>query len=276
MPKITVKNWTTYYELHGSAEESLVLISGLKGDHTGWTSVIEPLSRNYRVLIFDNRGVGQADSPAEEYTVEQMADDTIHLIRALGIKNPIIIGHSLGGAIAQTLALQFPTEIKALVLCNTFPKLNPQSIALFESVYPLFSTKAKPSEILKVFLKDVFSKAFLSQPGIEQFILDTVDADPFPQSEGGYKGQMQALKQFDSKTWLNQLQLPVLIIHASEDSIVSWGNAQDLSRALPQSNLKIFSGGHATHVEQTTLFLDSLNAFLTTLNEEKCHVSIKC
>src|SRR3990167_9486363 len=115
MPKITANNISMHYEQHGTGDD-LVLIGGLTSDHQVWKSALRILSQYFRVLIFDNRGAGQTDTPDLPYTTELMAKDTLALMTALNIPRAHIVGHSLGGCIAQQMALIAPDKVKKLVI----------------------------------------------------------------------------------------------------------------------------------------------------------------
>ncbi|MEM9091605.1 MAG: alpha/beta hydrolase [Cyanobacteria bacterium P01_F01_bin.53] len=107
-----------YYEIHGSGEP-LVLIHGLSMDSSTWFNQVPLLSQKYQVVVFDNRGVGQTDAPHEDYSTEMMADDTVALLRFLNVDNAHILGFSMGGMIAQIIALKYPELVKSLLLNTT-------------------------------------------------------------------------------------------------------------------------------------------------------------
>src|SRR4051812_1095975 len=103
----------------------LVLIHGLAGDLSAWAPQLEAWSSRYRVIAFDNRGAGQSTQVDEPISTEDMAHDTLMLMDELGIDNACIVGRSMGGAIAQHIALRAPDRVRALVLCASFAKLDP-------------------------------------------------------------------------------------------------------------------------------------------------------
>ena len=97
-----------------------MLISGLKGDHNVWSSLLPDLKKDYQVLIFDNRGCGQTTDSDVPFTIETLADDTMAILEKLNLDRSIVIGHSLGGAVTQVIASKYKHKIKKVVLCNTF------------------------------------------------------------------------------------------------------------------------------------------------------------
>ncbi len=103
MPVTTANGLDLYYELHGQGDP-LVLIAGFTCDHTFWEGILGKLAKQFQVLIFDNRGAGRSSCPDLPYTVDDMALDAIALIESLQLKKPHLLGHSLGGCVAQAIA----------------------------------------------------------------------------------------------------------------------------------------------------------------------------
>ena len=104
MAKANVNGVNIGYDVCGKGE-SLVLIQGLGGPRSGWIFQTRAFSKYYRVITLDNRGVGKSDKPSQPYTVRTMADDTIALLDYLGVDKAHVLGVSLGGTIAQEMAL---------------------------------------------------------------------------------------------------------------------------------------------------------------------------
>ena len=124
MPKVQVGDVELYYEDYGEGAP-VVLIHGLAGDCSAWKAQIESLEKNYRVLAFDNRGAGRSSAPDYPYTSSHFAADTIGLMDAVGITEPAhVIGRSMGGAIAQMMALDYPDRVRSLLITASFGKLD--------------------------------------------------------------------------------------------------------------------------------------------------------
>lgn len=103
----------------------VVLIHGLAGDYSAWLAQIEVLRQHYRVIAFDNRGAGQSTQIDEPITTTDLAHDTLGLMDHLQIDAAHVVGRSMGGAVAQQMALLAPQRVKSLVLCASFAKLDP-------------------------------------------------------------------------------------------------------------------------------------------------------
>lgn len=118
MPKIQTNNIELYYEIHGAGQTPRL-------DLGSWVFQLamaqdgSVVAEKFKVIIFDNRGVGQSDKPAGPYTAQMLAQDTVGLLDALNIEKAVIVGHSMGGFIAQALALDFPQRVEKLILCST-------------------------------------------------------------------------------------------------------------------------------------------------------------
>lgn len=122
MPHLTVNNISYYYELAGPDEgEPVVFLSGLTGDHNNWTLQVNRLKDRYRCLTFDWRDTGNSGpSPVEEYSIEDMAGDVAGLINGLNLGKCHLIGLSMGGAVTQEVALNYPELVADVVLASTF------------------------------------------------------------------------------------------------------------------------------------------------------------
>ena len=119
MPKVKVNDIQMYYEVKGTGFP-LVMIMGMGGNLDWWDPrLIEGLSKNFKTVMFDNRGAGRTDVSDKEFSIRLFADDTVGLMNALGISQANILGFSMGGCIAQELAINYPEKVKRLILYST-------------------------------------------------------------------------------------------------------------------------------------------------------------
>jgi pimeloyl-ACP methyl ester carboxylesterase len=118
VPKISVNGFRLYYEIEGDGEP-VVLIPGFAAGRETWCMQTPSLSRNFRVITFDPRGVSESDKPEGPQSISLLADDLAHLLQALGISSAHIVGASFGGFVAQEFALRYPFMTRKLVLCCT-------------------------------------------------------------------------------------------------------------------------------------------------------------
>src|SRR5919204_2765547 len=121
MPKVLVNGINLHY-IEAGRGDPLLLIMGFGGDHLAWAFQTPVFAQSHRVIAFDNRGVGQSDVPDVPYTTRMMADDAAGLLDALGIERAHVIGVSIGGMIAQELALNHPRRVRSLQLHCTYAR----------------------------------------------------------------------------------------------------------------------------------------------------------
>lgn len=257
MPYLKTNDINLYYEIHGQGQP-LVLINGLKGGLASWAPVLDKLTQHFQVIIFDNRGIGKTDAPAFDYSVGMMADDTIALINHLNLEQPHILGYSLGGAIAQSIAARYPDKINKLMLCNTFAKFDFIPSLIFKNVLSLYKANVAPGMIMKTVFPWVFSENFLSKPEMIDVLFNDHHEDPFPQTISGYQGQLSALLNFDSLSWLNKIISSTLILASENDLIAPIENSQRLLSGLPNAVFSKMPGGHASFIEETKIFVDEV------------------
>src|SRR5438477_3088996 len=112
MPSVSIGDAEIYYEEAGQGEP-LMLVPGLSGQGSFWSQQVEAFKRDFRVIVHDHRGAGRSTHSAIKYSVEQMADDTLRLMSALGIERAHLVGHSTGGAIGQVIALDQPGRLRS-------------------------------------------------------------------------------------------------------------------------------------------------------------------
>lgn len=241
-----------YYELHGAGKGSpLILIAGFSCDHTFWTSVLNLLSAYHQVIIFDNRGIGQTVCSDSSFSIEMMADDVMALIQQLNLKKPIIIGQSMGSAIAQDIGRRYAAQIEKIVLMNTFAYLTKLPEMVFELVGEFQRMNLPLIYQVKSVLPWVYSNAFLSEQGQVANLIRFAQQNPYPQSLLGYERQLTALKLFDSRTWLHEVKTSALIIAGEEDIIAPVVGAKQVQNKLSnQTQMVMVPGGHASPIEQ--------------------------
>lgn len=249
---LKVNGINMYYEIHGKNTSSpLVLIAGFTCDHTFWAGILEQLSANHQVLIFDNRGVGQTETPDSPYSIDMMADDAMALIKELKLKNPVIIGQSMGSAIAQSIGKRYSNQVSKIVLMNTFDHINKAPEIAFENMGELLRLNLPMKYRVQASAPWVFSSEFLSQPDQLAHLIKFAEDNPHPQSLIGFEHQLNAIKAFHSKPWLQDIKSPALIIAGQEDIIAPLAAAKEVQKGIGRkTKLVILPGGHGSPIEQ--------------------------
>jgi pimeloyl-ACP methyl ester carboxylesterase len=241
MPKVKVGDINMYYEIHGKGEP-LVMIVGIGGSMTLLFRQIPIFSKEYKLIVFDNRGAGRSDAPDIPYTIETMADDIAGLLNTLGIKSAHIIGTSMGGAIAQNFALRYPERVRSLTLASTDCGGSHWIPADAENTKNSTQTgndsTATVEERNKKRASFLFSQDFIdNNPGIiHEFFAKTMEHPPTPQS---YIRQLQALEGHDTYERLPEIRVPTMIIHGESDPINPVENARILASRIPKAELHI-------------------------------------
>lgn len=252
MSKVKVRDIEIAYRVTGSGEP-VMLISGYTSVKESWDLQVAGLCRRFRVITFDNRGVGETTVPSEPFTVADMAADTVGLMDALGIDSAHIFGVSMGGLIAQILALDSPTRVRKVALgCTSHGGRH--AVQPDKTVMALLASAADPAiapeKGIQMRLPILFSKGFLEhEPGrVEEFVQM---ARRYRPSAQGAAGQMGALSVFNVKRRLGEIRCPVLVITGSEDSMMPPENSRLLAEGIPGARLHMVEGaGHSFYQEK--------------------------
>lgn len=260
MPKIKTNNINIFYETYGSGEP-LVMIAGFAADHLIWQLLIRDLAKQFQVVVIDNRGVGQTDSPDTEYTLELMADDTVAVMDALNINKATILGHSMGGFIAQELAIKYPTKVKNLILYSTSAKTDNRSSLFLEFNGQLFAKD--PEAALRNIMFWLYSADFLSNKLAIESVVTAMKNNPYPQTPIGFIRQLTACKYHDTTSRLNKIQSPTLVIAGEKDVLMPLSQTNELAAGIKNAELAVIPEmGHCLHIERPQFFLQLLNTFL--------------
>ncbi|MCJ7509284.1 MAG: alpha/beta hydrolase [Dehalococcoidia bacterium] len=250
MPEVRVNDIQLYYEVHGQGEP-LVLIMGLGTNAHGWDLQIPTFSREFRVVAFDNRGCGRSDKPASSYSIRMFADDTVGLMDALGIASAHVYGVSMGGMIAQELALSYPQRVWTLVLgatsCGGPQAIDgpPENLALMVSI-----SRLGPEEAAEKTLPLLYSGEFIDQKR-QKLIARALAQAELRSPPEAFARQLQAIMRHDAYDRLPQLRCPTLIILGSEDKIIPAENSSILAGRIPGAELVVLpKAGHGYVVER--------------------------
>ena len=263
MPRISVNGLKLYYEIEGEGEP-LVLIPGFAAGRWIWFKQTAALSRNFRVIIFDPRGVSESDKPEGSQTINLLADDVAHLLRAVGIDNAHVLGASFGGFVAQEFALKYPHMTRKLVLCCTsFGGPNhvaptPETLSALASTKGLNSAERMRANLLLAFTP----KYVQTQVSEVDRVVHLRATNEVP--EHVYLSQLQAAVSFNSEPRLDGIKSPTLVLSGDADVIVPVQNSHNLARKIPGAKLQIIEGGsHTFFIEQAPEFNQIVGDFLS-------------
>jgi pimeloyl-ACP methyl ester carboxylesterase len=232
--------------------DPLVLIMGYAARSAHWGEEFRDLlARRFRVISLDNRGTGESDKPAEDWTMEDMAADVVAVMDAAGLRDAHVAGISMGGMVAQQLALSHPERLRTLTLISTHPggpdAVQPTEAATAALINP---DRSQPVEkIVENIYRVICAPGFLDEPGRAEACV-RLDLDrPTPVAMLGK--QMKAIMGSDRSGRLGEIKAPTLIITGTEDPLVPPGNSDLLHRLIPGSRLeRIATCGHMPCLEK--------------------------
>ena len=226
MPKIPVNDRDIHYKILGTGEP-LLLIIGLSFSLLDWGKEFPDfLSQHYQVILFDNRDAGESDRASQAYTLADMADDTAGLLDALEISAAHIFGVSMGGMIAQEMALNHPNKVKKLILGCTMAGGTC-------SEYGSFS-EALDGNSLDLLFTPEFIKANQSQ--LMSFFETTV---PYHSTGEALARQLSAMNAHDTCDRLHRIAAPTLVITGDSDRAIPPKNSNLLSAKIADATLKV-------------------------------------
>lgn len=263
MPITKINAQNIYYEIHGDKRDvPLVLIPGLGCDHTLWTNILDTLLSTQQVILFDNRGSGQSSEPDHPYTINDMANDLHGLLEFLNYKKINLIGHSMGGMIAQEFALNFPNKLHKLVLYSSLANMDLRTQKLLLNTAKFFEL-GYVEEAFNTILINSLGNRILANSALVQQALDAMKNNPYPQSIEAFWGQFNACIEHDTRSRLQKINVPTLVLGGIRDIIALRNDTEEIAAQIPAASLvTIPDVAHQAHVENPAVFLQAINAFL--------------
>src|SRR5690242_14839363 len=198
-----------YAEQTGEGDDVL-FISGLADEGACWVDQVAGLSDRYRVTTFDNRGVGRSSTPDGPFRIADFAADTAALMEALGIERAHVVGSSMGGAIAQELALAHPGRTRSLVLNGTWCRGD----RFLHEIFRNWMWSARKADSIRDFLVTVNLWCFAPRiwnDGTMDGWIDAAEASPYAQSVDAFCRSSQALIEHDSADRISAIEAPTLV-----------------------------------------------------------------
>ena len=256
MPSVEARGAEIYYETVGDGDP-LVLVMGLGADSRGWAMQQAPLSEQHRLVLIDNRGVGKSSIPSEPFTTKEMAADVLAVMDAESIARAHVLGVSLGGAIAQELALAAPDRLRSLVLGCTWAgptewrsriRLLQLGILETQGVEALVRFRA-----LFIFTPSLFQ----SSPGL----MDVIEKTMAETALEGYLLQLDAAETHDTRARLASITAPTLVLTGKRDILVPPELSAEVASLIPGAEIDLFESAHAIQLEEAQRFNEAVLAF---------------
>jgi pimeloyl-ACP methyl ester carboxylesterase len=263
-----------YYEEHGQGDP-LLLIMGLAADSVAWTFQVPDFSKHFRTIVFDNRGVGRTSKPVGPYSIAQLADDAAGVLDALDIRRAHVVGVSMGGMIAQELALRHPERVRGLVLACTYARPDAAIERQLETSLGVFGGsrgadgsihvdlgKLDPMMFFQHLLPTVFNAQFIMNelPKLIQIFAGSLQ---YGFSMDTIMAQVVATQAHDTVDRLGQIKSPTLVLTGDRDLLIPSTCSDLLAAKIPGAKLtKIPGGSHGFNFETPDVFNKAVLDFL--------------
>ena len=261
MPTASVNGIEINYRLEGDGERTVVLVNGLADDLETWVLQIDDLlAAGYRVLRFDNRGVGSSSAPPGPYTTRQFADDAKALIDQLELSGVDMVGISMGGMIAQEYALAHPDDLRTVTFACTYAAPGPFCSRLFSMWADMAPVNGVPFIMRDVTLW-AFTVPFFEQREDELKEFEAEMAGMEMPVEA-YLAQLSSIRTHDTRDRIGTLQTPTLVLAGEEDILIPVRLSRQLHELVPGATWATTRGGHACCWEYPAEFNQELLGFL--------------
>jgi 3-oxoadipate enol-lactonase len=248
-----------YWEEAGKGEP-ILLVMGLGWASCMWHRTRQLLAEKYRVITFDNRGVGRSDVPTGPYPIATMAADAAAVLDAAGVKSAHLYGISMGGMISQEFALQYPQRVKSLVLGCTAAGGPAALQPAPEVIQVLMRRGMSPQEAIEAI------DPFIYDSGTSRELIEQdrkLRVEWYPTAEG-YLGQVQGIMAWEAYSRLAQIAVPTLVMHGENDQLIPAANGKLIAQRLPNAKLVLIPrASHIFPTDQPKMTDEALLSFLS-------------
>jgi pimeloyl-ACP methyl ester carboxylesterase len=262
VPKVEVNDIEMYYEAQGDGDP-LLLVAGIGQDHNTWGFMAPGLSSRFRLIMPDNRGVGQTDMPDMAYTVERMASDMLGLLDELEIQSAHVVGHSLGAAIAFEMGRGHPDRVRKVVMMSgLYP--GPQVVMPSAEAMALLTDRSgEPQDLVERGVRVATAPGFKERrPELFEMLVQAGLNRTQPPKI--YERQSAAGGLYLQADHLTEgFEPPLLLIYGEHDAVAPPANGERIQEKLPQADLTLIpEAGHFLHVEQPAAVNRAIIEFL--------------
>lgn len=249
---------------HG-AGPPLILLPGLGGRGMSWSAFLRAAASRFRVLTFDPRGSGDAPPLIGETSIRDFAAETLALLDVLEIERCALLGRSMGGMVAQELALLAPRRIERLVLVSTTARCGPHLAEVFR-LWARMAEQGVPAELRhqSSLLWCLGERALAREPRVRRYLAARSAGD----RPADYALQARACAEHDALERLGGVRIPTLVVSGTDDRLTPPAHAETLAKAIPAARLRYIPGaGHLVHVEAPERFAAEVLGFLGAAEE---------
>jgi pimeloyl-ACP methyl ester carboxylesterase len=262
MPHLEGKKAKIYYEIHGSGPV-LFMVAGMSSDSKSWQFILDRMSPHYRLVIFDNRGCGRTETDGSSFDLKDLAGDAFALMDYLEHERVHLIGHSMGGMIAQEMALMHPERIDKLVLASSSPHLSGKAKSILDDLYDKWVNGYDMAEWFRIMFKWLFSEKALSNKKFMDAAIIFALAYPYPQTLQGFKSQVEAISSFDASDRITDINNETLVLSGAQDILITPEESKELLKISGPNTFKIIeNAAHSIHAEHPEEFVEVVVDFL--------------
>ena len=259
---VKIDNLTFYYQDTGKGE-SIVLVHGMASDHTVWDGLIPLLKENYRVISVDLRGHGYSSKPPGPYTMELFSQDLYRILESLDINKAHFVGHSMGGAVLQSLSLQYPEMISSLTFISSFAYIDSHLQEILKKLLKIVNNEGY-NAFFDYCLKLANTPKFIEKN--KELFRSIRDSNAQIVSIPAINATINACLEVNFIDSLKSIQTPTMVIVGDNDLFTPPYNGEKIKNNIANSKIEIMASmGHNLLVEkpEETFFL--INSFLKEL-----------
>ena len=262
MPTALINGVDLYYETCGSGPP-LLLIAGLGSDSQSWLPVFG-LAQRFTVIAPDNRGMGRTQPTDVETSIEHIAADCVGLIEQLGLESVDVVGHSMGGFVAQVCAAQWPKRVRRMVLAATGLSNSARNNLLFADWAALLQAGTAQDLWFRNLFYWLFSRGFFQNPTKVEAAVKLAVEYTYPPGKTAFARQVAAIANFDGHALASRIHAKTLVLAGKEDLLFDVDECTALARAITDAQIVALDGAaHAIHMQDPRTFTDCITRFLS-------------
>lgn len=263
MPHAHVNGQSLYYEVHGEGEPVLA-IQGLGADIASWIPQLNAWSENHRLIVLENRDVGRSSRADGPYDIKDMAADTLALADHLELDSFHLVGMSLGGTIAQEIALAAPERIRTLTLIVSYGWSGNWGRTRARVWGEAVKRTPREGHVDNLMLM-AFSQSFFEDPERVAYVRQAILGNPHPQEPEAFVRQLEAGSRHDARDRLGSLTMPVHVIGGEFDGMVPVWKSKELAELIPGAKLTVIERApHAMNIEHAEEMNSAVIGFLSS------------
>ena len=237
MPIAQINSAEIYYRIDGSGPP-LLLIAGLGANAEAWGAALPFLRAHFTCIVYDSRGTGRSSVTPGPYSIDQLADDAVALVRSLDMAPLAAVGWSLGGSVLQSALIRHGDVFTHAVLLNTFPNYTPLQHAWLDCILALRDTGTDRAAQLAFALGWTMSPGFLADHAQVMQRAGLIAAAPNATTNAGYRAQGEAVRVYDSRADLPRITTPTLVLCGAQDVLTPPAQSEEIARLIPGAVLR--------------------------------------